>query len=232
MSTQGAQSDPLVIGRGLVKTYGEAAAPTTALDHAHIDIPARQLVAITGPSGSGKTTMLHCLSGLATVDQGLIRIDDVDLTALDDRDRTALRAETMGFVFQTLNLLPALTVAENVQLPLLLHGPRPDDVRQRTVTLLERVGLADRAKAFPAQLSGGEQQRVAIARALITNPSVLWADEPTGSLDSKSAAVVITLLREAVDNGTTVVLVTHSDDIAAAADHHVRMRDGRCSPAM
>jgi putative ABC transport system ATP-binding protein len=192
-----------------------------------ITVARGEFVAITGPSGSGKTTLLHCLAGLTTPDAGRIVFDGAELHALDDDARTDVRAHRMGFVFQSLNLIPALTVAENVELPLVLQGRDVDTIRSNRTRRLEQVGLADRDVARPADLSGGEQLRVAIARALVTDPDIIWADEPTGALDSGSARDVVSLLRAAAGAGATVVIVTHDDEVAAAADRRVHLIDGR-----
>ena len=217
----------LVEGRGLVKAYGRASARTTAVDGVDVDVRRGELLAIAGPSGSGKTTLLHLLSGIATPDAGEVVFDGIPLHELGDDARTDLRAERMGFVFQALNLLPALTAGENVELPLVLRGLEAREVRARSTEALDAVGLGDRPKAFPAELSGGEQQRVAIARALVTDPEVLWADEPTGALDSASSAGVLDLLEAAVAGGRTVVVVSHAPDVVARATRIVRLRDGR-----
>jgi putative ABC transport system ATP-binding protein len=219
-------------GVGLRKGYGEGSGRVMALDGADVEVRGGELLAIQGPSGSGKTTLLHCLSGLTAPDEGRVLLEGADLAGLDDDTRTALRAERMAFVFQTLNLLPALTAAENVELPLVLAGVKASEIRERTAVALDGVGLADRADAYPRELSGGEQLRVAIARALISEPDILWADEPTGALDSASAGVVLDLLRSAVADGRTVVMVTHSAELAAAADRVVTMRDGRVEGAV
>jgi putative ABC transport system ATP-binding protein len=220
-------TDALIVGQGVVKAYGAGAARVVAVDHADITIGRGEFVAITGPSGGGKTTLLHCLSGLATVDAGTVSFDGAVMSELDDNARTDLRAQRMGFVFQTLNLIPALTVAENVELPLVLRGADAAVIRDARARRLDQVGLAGREKAYPADLSGGEQQRVAVARALVTDPDVLWADEPTGSLDSVSATDVIDLFGAANQGGATVVIVTHDQTVAAAAGRSVRIVDGR-----
>lgn len=221
------RTGPVVEARGLRKVHGAGRGSVVALDGLDLTIARGRLTAITGPSGSGKSTLLHCLSGIARPTAGSVLVEGVDLATLGDDERSDLRAQSMGFVFQTLNLLPALTVGENVELPLLLRRTRPAEVRAGSERLLERFGLADRRAAHPAELSGGEQLRVALARALVTAPTVLWADEPTGALDTATAADVLSLLRTAADAGTTVVVVTHSADVAARADAVVRVVDGR-----
>jgi putative ABC transport system ATP-binding protein len=214
-------------GVGLRKAYGESTGRVVALDGVDVEVRPGELLAIRGPSGSGKTTLLHCLAGLATPDAGQVLVDGRDLAALPDDERSTLRGERMGFVFQSLNLLPALTAAENVELPLVLAGVAARDVRSRAAAALADVGLGERGDAYPRQLSGGEQLRVAVARALVTEPEVVWADEPTGALDTEAAAGVLDLLRAAVAGGRSVVMVTHDEDLAAAADRVVALRDGR-----
>jgi len=225
-SSLAARTTVLATARGLGKDY----ATVTALAGVDCTVTAGELLVITGPSGSGKTTLLHCLSGIAAPDRGEVLIDGADLAQLDDDARADLRRRRFGFCFQTLDLLPALTVTENVQLPLVLAGEPADRIRRRSVELLGTVGLADRGDAFPARLSGGEQVRVAIARALSNDPAVVWADEPTGSLDSMAAAGVLDLLRGVVDRGGTVVVVSHDPDVVAGADRVLRLLDGQVVP--
>ena len=220
-------STVLASASGLIKAYGSGHARVTALNGVDCEVRAGEFLAITGPSGSGKTTLLHCLSGIAIPDGGEVQIDGTDLATLDDDARADLRRSRFGFCFQTLNLLPALTVAENVQLPLVMAGKAADEIRARGSEVLGQVGLGNRERAFPAELSGGEQMRVAIARALANDPDVVWADEPTGALDSAAAKVVLTLLRVIVDGGGTVVVVSHDADVVARADRVLRLRDGR-----
>ena len=218
---------PLVIGEDVRKEFGGGASGVVAVDGVDIEIQRGEVLAIVGPSGSGKTTLLHCLSGLATPDGGRVTFEGVDLGSLDDDARTDLRAQRMGFVFQSLNLIPALTVAENVELPLVLRGASVDTIRGSRAQRLDEVGLTGREDAYPSHLSGGEQQRVAIARALVTDPDIVWADEPTGALDSGAADVVVSLLEAAAAGGTTVVIVTHAAEVAARANRTVRLADGR-----
>ena len=220
-------SEPLVVGESLAKTYGTGTSAVQAVRGADVSINRGEFVAITGPSGSGKTTLLHCLAGLTTPDSGSVAFDGVDLATLDDDRRTDLRAQRMGFVFQLLNLIPALSAAENVELPLVLRGADVEAIRASRTRRLEQVGLADRAAAYPTQLSGGEQQRVALARALVGDPDIVWADEPTGSLDQARAAEMIELLRGATADGAAVVVVTHDAGVAAAADRTIEIVDGR-----
>lgn len=223
-------STVLASAAGLHKAYGAGTARVTALAGVDCAVHAGELLVITGPSGSGKTTLLHCLSGIALPDHGQVFFDGQDLTRLNDDERADLRRDRFGFCFQTLNLLPALTVGENVQLPLVLQGRQAEETRARSAALLDRVGLTARESAFPAQLSGGERVRVAIARALANQPAVVWADEPTGALDSVAAARVLDLFREIVGDGGTVVVVSHDPEVVAQADRVLRLRDGRLTP--
>ena len=221
------EETPLVTARGLQKRYGPGGAAITALDGIDIDVVAGELLAISGRSGSGKTTLLHCLSGIMRPDAGTVMFDGVDVTTASDDERSDLRAQRMAFVFQHLNLLPALTVSENVELPLVLRGANAHDIRSASAAVLEQVGLRGRGDAVPSKLSGGEQQRVAVARALISEPDVIWADEPTGALDTATSVEVMALMRRAAGGGRTVVVVSHAPDVADVADRVVTMSDGR-----
>jgi len=185
------------------------------------------MLALVGPSGSGKTTLLNCLSGLDRFDAGTVQVDGVDLALMSDRQRTAYRCRNMGFVFQAFNLLPVLTAAENVETPLLLNGVSGSESRRRALDMLETLGLAHRAGHRPDQLSGGEQQRVAVARALVHRPAVVWADEPTGNLDTEVTQVIVELLRRSNEEGQTIVLVTHNPRVAERAGRVLHIRDGR-----
>lgn len=217
----------IVVARGLTKRYGVGRASLTALDGVDVTVAPGELLAITGRSGSGKTTLLHCLSGITTPDAGSVTFDGIDLVAAGEKARTDLRGGRMAFVFQNLNLLPALTVAENVELPLVLRGDDAATTRAASAAVLDQVGMAARGDAMPADLSGGEQQRAAVARALISQPDIIWADEPTGALDTATAAAVMGLLRAAADAGRTVVVVSHAPDVADSADRVLVMRDGK-----
>ncbi|MEV2239734.1 ABC transporter ATP-binding protein [Micromonospora sp. NPDC049891] len=220
-----------VTARGLRKQYGTGQAGVVALDDLDVDFAAGRFTAIMGPSGSGKSTLMHCLAGLDRPTAGTVRVGDTELGRLDDRRLTLLRRDRIGFVFQKFNLLPALRAEENITLPLDIAGRRPDPAWLRQV--VAAVGLTDRLRHRPAELSGGEQQRVAVARALITKPWVIFADEPTGNLDSRAGAEVLRLLREAVDTlGQTVVMVTHDPVAAAHADRVVFLADGRLVRAL
>jgi putative ABC transport system ATP-binding protein len=217
---------PMVRARGVRKAY-RTGTEVVALAGVDLDIGRGEMVAIIGPSGSGKTTLLNCLSGLERVDSGTIVVDGSDLARLHDDDRTLYRARHMGFIFQAFNLLPVLSAVENVEIPLLLLGTPARLARGRARAILETVGLQARAGHRPDQLSGGEQQRVAVARALVHRPAVVWADEPTGNLDSEAADAVMNLLESMNGEGQTVVLVTHNPALAARAQRTVSVRDGR-----
>ncbi|MFI5495893.1 ABC transporter ATP-binding protein [Actinoplanes sp. NPDC051859] len=217
---------PAVEAVGLRMAYGAGDATVAALDGVDLTLSAGMFHAVMGPSGSGKSTLLHCLAGLDRPTGGTVRIGGIDLTTLDDRRLTLLRRQHVGFVFQRFNLLPMLSAAENIALPLTIAGSRPDQAWFDRV--VAAVGLRDRLTHRPSELSGGQQQRVAVARALITRPLVVFADEPTGNLDSRSGAEVLGLLRDAVtDLGQTVVMVTHDPQAAARADQVIFLRDGR-----
>jgi putative ABC transport system ATP-binding protein len=210
----------------LVKVYGEGSTLVRALDGVSVSFPQQHFTAIMGPSGSGKSTLMHCMAGLDTASDGVARLGTQNLTALSDEELTRLRRDRVGFVFQAFNLVPTLSAAENITLPLDIAG-RPVDTGWMH-EIVDAVGLADRLDHRPSQLSGGQQQRVACARALITRPDIVFADEPTGNLDSRSGAEVLTLLRRSVDDyGHTVVMVTHDANAASYADRVVFLSDGR-----
>jgi putative ABC transport system ATP-binding protein len=210
----------------LVKVYGEGETTVTAVDKVNVTFPTGEFTAIVGPSGSGKSTLMHLLAGLDTATSGSIQVGGVELTGLSDRDLTVLRRDRIGFVFQAFNLLPTLTAEQNILLPGELAGRRPD--RRRLAQVAADLGLADRLHHRPAQLSGGQQQRVACARALMSRPEVVFADEPTGSLDTRTGADVLRLLRRSVREwGQTVVMVTHDPVAAGYADRVVVLADGR-----
>jgi putative ABC transport system ATP-binding protein len=212
--------------RGVSKAYRTGGSRVEALRAIDLDVEAGEFLAVMGPSGSGKTTLLNCLAGLDEVDEGDITIAGQSLGGLSDDRIAALRAEHMGFVFQASNLLGVFSAVENVELPLLLARRPRSEARSRATETLERVGLGGRLGHRPSELSGGEQQRVAVARALAGSPSVVWADEPTGSLDSQTALVIMDLLRSLNDEGMTIVMVTHDAVLARYASRLVMMRDG------
>jgi putative ABC transport system ATP-binding protein len=221
-------SDLIVEARGVRKVYLGGDAPVEALRGVDFAVRRGEMVAIMGPSGCGKTTLLNCLSGLDSVDAGEILIDGRPLGRMDDRTLTRYRAGSMGFVFQAYNLLPVLSAVENVELPLLVSQVRPAEARARALGVLAEVGLADRAGHRPARLSGGQQQRVAVARAIVGRPAIVWADEPSGNLDSAASAELMALLRRLNGElGQTFVIVTHAREVGEAADRIVRMRDGQ-----
>ncbi|HTL84223.1 MAG TPA: ABC transporter ATP-binding protein [Acidimicrobiia bacterium] len=209
------------------KVYRTGAEEVEALREIDLAVGDGEFVSIMGPSGSGKTTLLNCCSGLDEIDGGRVLLDDVDLHALSDSDRTANRASSMGFIFQAYNLIPVFSAVENVELPLLLAGADGKEARRRAAETLERVGLANRLKHRPAELSGGEQQRVTVARALAGRPRVVWADEPTGALDSETADQVMELLRDLNGDGLTLIVVTHDEGVGQSANRMIKMRDGR-----
>jgi putative ABC transport system ATP-binding protein len=218
---------PVLVASAVRKTYRTGVVEVSALRAIDLRIERGEMVAVMGPSGSGKTTLLNCLSGLDEIDGGHVLVDGQDVHAMPDAKRTTHRARHMGFVFQSFNLIPVFSAEENTELPLLLLGERPALARERARAMLERVGLGGRARHRPTEMSGGEQQRVAIARALVAEPALVWADEPTGNLDSETAADVMELLGEAHAAGQSLVIVTHDQGIGAGAPRLVTMRDGR-----
>jgi putative ABC transport system ATP-binding protein len=220
-------TDALLVAECVRKTYHTGAEEVEALRDVDLVVHEGEFLSIMGPSGSGKTTLLNCCSGLDDIDGGRVALDGVDLHALSDARRTANRASSMGFIFQAYNLIPVFSAVENAELPLLLAGVDAKEARRRAAETLERVGLAARLKHRPAELSGGEQQRVTVARALAGRPRVVWADEPTGALDSETAEQVMQLLRELNADGLTLIVVTHDAGVGASANRAIVMRDGR-----
>ena len=217
---------PAVRAEAVTKVYGRGDTAVRALDNVSLALPAGRFTAIMGPSGSGKSTLMHCLAGLDTLTSGSVRVGDIDLSRLPEKALTRLRRDRIGFVFQAYNLLPMLSAEENITLPLDLASRRPD--RTWLDRVIATVGLADRLKHRPAELSGGQQQRVAVARALAGRPEVIFADEPTGNLDSRSGGEILAFMRRAVDDmGQTIVMVTHDPGAAAYADAVVFLADGR-----
>ena len=221
------QNGYIVDATGVHKTYSTGKVTVPALRGIDLQVKRGEMVAIMGPSGCGKTTTLNCLSGLDDVDSGTVIVDDQIIHDLPDDERSDYRARRMGFVFQLYNLLPVLSAAENVEMPLLVSGTSSKEARRRSVELLDQVGLADRADHLPSELSGGQGQRVTIARALVNHPAIVWADEPTGDLDSETAHEIMELMTKVNrDSGETFVIVTHSREVGEIADRIVFMRDG------
>jgi putative ABC transport system ATP-binding protein len=218
---------PIIEVRDLVKIYSSGNVRVEALRGVSLDVPRGEMVAIMGPSGCGKTTLLNCVSGLDRVNAGSVHIDGVDLASMTDRQRTAYRAQSMGFIFQTYNLLPVLSAVENVELPLVVSGVGTGQARKLALAALDRVNLADRANNWPAQLSGGQRQRVTIARSLVNDPAIVWADEPTGALDSKTADEIMSIMQTLNrEQGQTFVIVTHDAGVGKRCHRVVRMSDG------
>jgi putative ABC transport system ATP-binding protein len=221
-----ARSVEIVQAHELRRRYGEGEAAVDALDGVSVGFPAGRFAAIMGPSGSGKSTLMHILAGLDLPTSGTVSLDGTELPGLDDRRLTRLRRDRVGFIFQTFNLLPVLSAEENILLPLSIAGRKPD--KEWFDRLIDTIGIRDRLRHRPAEMSGGQQQRAAVARALVSRPAVVFADEPTGNLDSKSSNDVLELLRHAVDDfGQTVVMVTHDAHAASFADRLLVLADGR-----
>lgn len=226
MSEAPPAATPAARVRNLTKTYGTGQALVTALDDVSLDLLSGEFTAVMGPSGSGKSTLMHCCAALDRADSGSVFIGEQDLTRLKDKALTTLRRDQIGFVFQSFNLVPTLTAEENIKLPMSIAGRRPDHGWYDSV--IDTVGLRDRLSHKPSELSGGQQQRVAVARALASRPRIVFADEPTGNLDSRSGAEVLELLRRSVDDhGQTVVMVTHDPVAASYTDRVVFLADGR-----
>ena len=220
--------EPIIVAESVRKTYDTGRVTVDALRGVDLRVARGEMVAVMGPSGCGKTTLLNCLSGLDDIDSGAVSIDGTDLAHMSDNDKTRYRATRMGYVFQSHNLLPVLTAAENVEMPLLVSGTDPKKAREAAGAALELVGLLEWRDHYPAELSGGQQQRVTIARALVNRPEIVWADEPTGNLDSENSEEIMALLsRLNAENGQTFVIVTHSDAVADHAHRTIRMRDGQ-----
>ena len=221
------QDPPIIEAVDLYKDYAMSKFKVQALKGINVQIKRGEVVAIMGPSGCGKTTLLNCLSGLDSITSGIVRIVGNDLHSLSDRELTNFRAREMGFIFQSYNLLPVLNGVENVELPLLVSGVSPKKARQRAWQSIEMVGLVDWGRHRPAEMSGGQRQRFAIARALCTSPSIVWADEPTGALDSTASQEIIDLMLQLNhDHNLTFVWVTHAPEIARQAQRLITMRDG------
>ena len=212
---------------GVTKVYRTGAESVEALRSVDLEVAMGEFLAVMGPSGSGKTTLLNCLSGLDDIDGGSVTVDGDPIHELNDARRTRHRARSMGFVFQAFNLIPVFTAVENVELPLLLSGFAPREARGQAEETLVRLGLGHRLGHRPPELSGGEQQRVTVARAVAGHPKIVWADEPTGNLDTETAATVMELLRSLHGEGLTLILVTHDEAIGASAARRIEVRDGR-----
>jgi ABC-type lipoprotein export system ATPase subunit len=220
--------EPIIEARSVRKTYDTGKVQVAALKGIDLALARGEMVAIMGPSGCGKTTLLNCLSGLDAIDGGEILIEGVSLAEMTDRNRTDYRARRMGFVFQFYNLMPVLTAVENVELPLLVSREPAAEARRRALDALALVGLENRARHVPDELSGGERQRVTIARSLVNDPAIVWADEPTGDLDSENAQEIVELMRRLnVERGLTFLIVTHDIAVGKATDRIVRMLDSR-----
>jgi len=219
---------PIVEARAVEKTYDTGKLAVHALQGVSFSVPKGEMVAIMGPSGSGKTTLLNCLSGLDAIDSGEVLIEGVALGSMSDRERTDYRARRMGFIFQFYNLMPVLTAVENVELPLLVARVRAGEARARALAALEMVGLGERAGHVPDELSGGQRQRATIARALVNDPAIVWADEPTGDLDSDNAEEIVALMRTLNrERALTFLIVTHDIAVGRSTDRIVRMVDGQ-----
>jgi ABC-type lipoprotein export system ATPase subunit len=217
----------MVEAHDVEKEYVAGGTRVHALRGVDLSIPRGEMVAVMGPSGCGKTTLLNCLSGLDEYDEGEVMIGGNSISGMSDRRRTRFRAEKMGFVFQTYNLIPVLSGVENVELPLLVAGARPKEAREKALAALQTVGIPEQAHKRPNEMSGGQQQRATVARSLVNDPAIVWADEPTGALDSETSAEIMDLLvRLNREEGQTFVLVTHDASVAARAHRTVRMRDG------
>jgi putative ABC transport system ATP-binding protein len=220
-------AESIVEARSVDKRYDTGKIQVQALRGVSLEVPRGEMIAIMGPSGSGKTTLLNCLSGLDAVDGGEVLIDGVELGSMTDDERTDYRARRMGFVFQFYNLMPVLTAVENVELPLLVARVHAKAARRRALDALDLVGLADRATHVPDELSGGQRQRVTIARSLVNDPAIVWADEPTGDLDSDNAEEIVALMRTLnVERGLTFLIVTHDISVGRSTNRIVRMVDG------
>ena len=231
MSNSGTSSggpDIVIEARDVEKTYDTGSVKVFALRGVSLQVPRGEMLAIMGPSGCGKTTLLNSLSGLDDFDSGVVLIEGNDLSRMADDRKTEFRAKSMGFVFQTYNLLPVLTSVENIELPLIVSGTKPKVARQQALASLERVGLLDKANQRPSQLSGGQRQRVTVARALVNKPAIIWADEPTGALDSTTATEIMDLIVDLNSTGRqTCVIVTHDLKVAARCHRTIQMADGK-----
>jgi putative ABC transport system ATP-binding protein len=227
MDPAGPARGPIIQVRDVVKTYSSGNVRVEALRGVSLEVPRGEMLAVMGPSGCGKTTLLNCVSGLDRVNSGSVHIDGIDLASMSDRQKTAYRATSMGFIFQTYNLLPVLSAVENVELPLVVSGVGTSEARKKALAALDRVALADRANNWPGQLSGGQRQRVTIARSLVNDPAIVWADEPTGALDSKTADEIMGIMKKLNgEQGQTFVIVTHDPGVGKRCHRVVHMSDG------
>jgi len=224
-------AEAVVVGKDVWKVYGQGETSVAALRGINIEIQRGEILAVMGPSGCGKTTFLNCFSGLDDITRGQVTVEGTDIHSMPDAKKSEYRARRTGFVFQSYNLLPILSAAENVELPLLISDHTAKESRQMARQILTQLGLGERVDHRPAQLSGGEQQRVSLARALVAHPAIVWADEPTGNLDAEGSKEVTDLLRELNRRyQQTMVVVTHDADVARACDRTLRMRDGQFLP--
>ena len=220
-------TDPVIVAENVTKTYDTGRIKVTALNNVTLNVERGEMVAVMGPSGCGKTTLLNCLSGLDEISSGTVKINNTELSTMSDKVKTKYRAQRMGYIFQAFNLLPVLTARENVELPLLVSGTSAKDAKESAENALELVGLTDWIEHYPAELSGGQIQRVTIARSLVNTPEIVWADEPTGNLDSENAKDVMKLMIKLnAENNQTFVIVTHSDEVAELTNRTIFMRDG------
>ena len=220
-------TDLVIVAENVTKTYDTGRIKVTALNNVTLNVERGEMVAVMGPSGCGKTTLLNCLSGLDEISSGTVKINNTELSTMSDKVKTKYRAQRMGYIFQAFNLLPVLTARENVEMPLLVSGTSAKDAKESAENALELVGLTDWIEHYPAELSGGQIQRVTIARSLVNTPEIVWADEPTGNLDSENAKDVMKLMIKLnAENNQTFVIVTHSDEVAELTNRTIFMRDG------
>jgi len=220
-------NDAVIIAENVTKTYDTGRLKVTALNNVSLTVNRGEMIAVMGPSGCGKTTLLNCLSGLDDLTAGTVKINNTELSTMSDRIKTTYRAQRMGYIFQAFNLLPILTARENVEMPLLVSGTSSKEAKQSAEDALELVGLSDWKEFYPSELSGGQNQRVTIARCLVNTPEIVWADEPTGNLDSENANDVMKLMIKLnAENNQTFVIVTHADEVAKLTNRTILMRDG------
>ena len=219
--------DPVIVAENVTKTYDNGRIKVTALNDVTLTVNRGEMVAVMGPSGCGKTTLLNCLSGLDDISSGTVKINNTELSTMSDKIKTKYRAQRMGYIFQAFNLLPVLTARENVEMPLLVSGTPSKEAKESAENALDLVGLTDWLEHYPSELSGGQIQRVTVARSLVNTPEIVWADEPTGNLDSENARDVMNLMIKLnAENNQTFVIVTHSDEVAELTNRTIFMRDG------